>query len=62
MAEEAEARMLARWPARVLAQQAHALLHIRHDRHEAGVRLHAALESRDQREVDLPTLRAPAGG
>jgi hypothetical protein len=58
--EEAEIAELARQPARVLAQQAHALLHIRGDAHEAGVRLDAALESQDQREVDTPTLRRAA--
>lgn len=57
---EAEIRQLAMQPARVLAQQANALLHIRHDRHEAGLRLDAALESRDKRDVDVPTLRGAA--
>ena len=58
--EEAEVEALAQQPARVLAQQAHALLHIRGDAHEAGVRLDAALESRDQQQVDVPTLRRAA--
>jgi hypothetical protein len=58
--EEAEIQALAEQPARVLAQQAHALLHIRDDTHEAGVRLDAALESRDQRQVDVPILRRAA--
>jgi LPXTG-motif cell wall-anchored protein len=58
--EEAEIEQLAQQPARALAQQAHALLHIRRDAHEAGVRLDAALESRDQREVDVPILRRAA--
>jgi len=58
--EEAEIEMLAKQPARALAQQAHVLLHIRGDAHEAGVRLDAALESRDQRQVDTATLRRAA--
>ena len=55
--EDAEVAALARQPARVLAQQAHALLHIRRDAHEAGVRLEAALKSADRREVDIAVLR-----
>lgn len=54
---EAEVAALSRQPARALAQQAHALIHIRGDRHEAGVRLAAALASEDRRQVDEPTLR-----
>lgn len=55
-----ETNQLSMQPARALAQQAHALLHIRHDAHEAGVRLDAALESGDTRDVDMPTLRRAA--
>lgn len=54
--EEAMAQ-LAKQPARALAQQAHALIHIRDDREEAAVRLDAALESKDRSDVDMPTLR-----
>lgn len=58
--EEAEIAMLAKQPARTLAQQAHALLHIRADAHEAGVRLDAALESKDTELVDMAVLRRAA--
>ena len=56
-AEEAEVVALARQPARVLAQQALALLEVRQDEHEAGVRLDAALQSEDQDDVDRALLR-----
>ena len=55
--EEAEVAALSQQPARALAQQAYALIRIRDDRHEAGVRLAAALASEDRRQVDEPTLR-----
>lgn len=48
---------LKRQPARTLAQQAHALLHIRHDRKQAAVRLDAAVASRDTKDVDMASLR-----
>jgi hypothetical protein len=57
---DAATSQLSMQPARALAQQAHALLHIRHDAREAGVRLDAALESGDTRDVDMPTLRRAA--
>ena len=56
-AEEAEVAELSRQPARVLAQQALALLEVRQDEHEAGVRLDAALESKDKDEIDAALLR-----
>lgn len=56
-AEEAEVAALAVQPARVLAQQALALLIVRGDEHEAAVRLDAALESEDQADVDGELLR-----
>jgi hypothetical protein len=56
-AEEAEVAALAEQPARVLAQQAMALLQVRGDEHEAGVRLDAALISKDRDDVDIETLR-----
>jgi hypothetical protein len=59
-AEQAEVAALARQPARVLAQQAIALLQIRGDEHEAGVRLDAALASRDKDDVDVASLRRAA--
>lgn len=56
-AEEAEEAALARWPSRVLAQQALALHRIRGDAHEAESRIHAALASKDQAYVDTHLLR-----
>lgn len=56
-AEEAEVRALAIQPARVLAQQAIAELEVRNDRHEAAVRLDAALESKDPSDIDIARLR-----
>lgn len=54
--EEAEIQILAEQPARVLAQQALALIEVRNDAHEAGVRLDAALESSDQSDIDRRLL------
>lgn len=54
--EEAEIAELAEQPARVLAQQALALLEVRNDAHEAGVRLDAALESDDASDIDVDLL------
>ena len=54
--EEAEIEVLAEQPARVLAQQALALLEVRDDADEAAVRLDAALESSDQRDIDAELL------
>lgn len=54
---EAEVELLAKQPTRVLAQQAHALIHISGDRDQAAIRLDAALESKDRSDVDMPTLR-----
>lgn len=54
--DESSLARLSRQPARVLAQQAHALLHIRHDRAQAAVRLDAAVASKDNADVDVPSL------
>lgn len=54
---EARVEQLAVQPTRVLAQQAHALIHLRDDRDEAAIRLDAALESKDKSDVDMPALR-----
>lgn len=54
--EQAEIEVLAEQPARVLAQQALALLEVSGDAHEAGVRLDAAMESQDQGDVDRTLL------
>lgn len=56
--EEAAAEMeeLALQPARILAQQALAMLSIAGDDVEAGERLEAALESEDQDDVDVESL------
>ena len=43
-------------PARVLAQQAIAVLRVRGDQEEASMRVDAALESEDQDDVDLALL------
>lgn len=53
---EAEVEELARQPARILAQQALALLEVLDDTEEADVRLEAAIESDDQADVDSATL------
>lgn len=47
-----EAEALAQEPARTLAQQALAELRVRHDTEEAAARLDAAVESKDQADVD----------
>ena len=52
--EEMEALELQ--PARVLAQQAIAILRIRGDQEEASMRVDAALESEEQEDVDLALL------
>ena len=54
--EEAEVEALSAQPARVLAQQALALLRVTGDSHEAGVRLDAALESEDKSDIDTALL------
>ena len=54
--EEAEVALLAKQPARVLAQQALALLLVRDDVEEAAIRLDAALESEDREDIDGPLL------
>lgn len=55
--EEAEIAALSEQPARVLAQQALAELQVRGDSDEAAVRLDAALESEDQSDIDVRSLR-----
>jgi LPXTG-motif cell wall-anchored protein len=55
--EEAEVKALSMQPARVLAQQALATLRVRGDTHEAGIRLDAALESKDKSAIDVAVLR-----
>lgn len=52
--EEMEA--LEQQPARVLAQQAIAVLRVRGDQGEASMRVDAALESEDQKDVDVGLL------
>lgn len=54
--EEREIAALAEEPARVLAQQAIALLEVREDEHEAEARVEAALMSEDQEGVDVAAL------
>jgi tetratricopeptide (TPR) repeat protein len=54
--EEAEVAELAEQPARILAQQALALLAVRDDAEEAAIRLDAALESQDQDDIDADLL------
>ena len=51
-----EAGPLTLQPARVLAQQAIALIRVRGDQEEASMRLDAALESDDQADVDMALL------
>lgn len=51
--EEAELEALAAQPARVLAQQALAMLEVSGDEVEAGERLEAAALSEDQQDVDV---------
>lgn len=55
--EEEEVAVLAKQPARILAQQALAELEVLGDSQEAAVRLDAALESEDQSDIDLKLLR-----
>lgn len=57
---DAELEELARQPARILAQQALALLEIRGDLAEAGERLEAAIESDDQADVESASLEQAA--
>lgn len=59
-AEEAEMQDLVRQPARVLAQQALAMLEVTGDDVEAGERVEAALESDDSDDVDVATLEEAA--
>ena len=54
---EAEVKALAMQPARILAQQALATLRVNGDTHEAGIRLDAALESKDKNDIDVAALR-----
>lgn len=54
--EEAEIAELSEQPARVLAQQALALLQVLGDSEEAAIRLDAALESDDQSDIDTKLL------
>ncbi len=48
---------LALQPARTLAQQALAEIQVRNDTEEAATRLDAALQSKDEADVDQPLLR-----
>ena len=57
-AEEAEEAALAAQPARVLAQQALALLTVRNAVEEAVHRVEAALKSKQREDVDVDKLRA----
>ena len=54
---EAEVKALSAQPARILAQQAIAELMVRGDKDEAAMRLDAALESEDQRDIDVRLLK-----
>lgn len=54
--ESMEADSLSQQPARTLAQQAIAELRVRHDTEEAAMRLDAAVESKDQSDVDSAQL------
>jgi hypothetical protein len=53
----AEVKDLSMQPARTLAQQAMATLRVSGDAKEAGVRLDAALESKDHGNIDIGRLR-----
>lgn len=53
---EAEIEVLAKQPARVLAQQAMAMIEVNGDSAGAAIRLDAALESEDQSDVDRVLL------
>ena len=55
-AESEEAAALAKQPARILAQQAIALVRLRGDSEEAGMRLDAAVESKDKTDIDAALL------
>ncbi|MEO8093153.1 MAG: hypothetical protein ABI726_10645 [bacterium] len=59
-AEEAELEELASQPARILAQQALAMLEVTGDDVEAGERVEAALVSEDQDDVDTAALAEAA--
>lgn len=54
--ESEEMEALEDQPARVLAQQAIAVLRVRGDQEEASMRVDAALESEDQEDVDVSLL------
>jgi phosphate/sulfate permease len=54
--ESGEAAALAMQPARALAQQAIALVRVRGDTEEAAMRLDAAVESKDESDVDPALL------
>lgn len=56
--ESGEAAALAEQPARVLAQQAIALLQVQGDVEGAAMRLDAAVESKDKRDIDAAVLRS----
>ena len=56
--ESDEAAALAEQPARVLAQQSIALLRVQGDVEGAAMRLDAAVESKDQRDIDAALLRS----
>lgn len=56
--EAGETAALAEQPARVLAQQAIALLRVQEDAEGAAMRLDAAVESKDKRDVDAALLRS----
>lgn len=55
--ESGKAGALAEQPARVLAQQAIALLRVQGDVDGAAMRLDAAVESKDKRDIDAALLR-----
>ena len=54
---ETDVKQLAMEPARTLAQQAMATLRVSGDTKEAAMRLDAALESKDSRDIDVARLR-----
>jgi len=55
--KEDEVAELAKQPARVLAQQAIALIRVRGDTDEAAMRLDAAVESKDKSDIDPALLK-----
>ena len=55
--EKDEVAELAQQPARVLAQQAIALVRVRGDAEEAAMRLDAAVESKDKSDIDPVLLK-----